>query len=239
MNISRHTQFLKELDTVHIEDDFVEGVVTGDRWSTLVADTTPTVTTPDAVNGVARLFTDTTDNNEVAIRSTIELFKIGTNREIYGRGRIQYAENDTNKANVFFGFANAIGANLLLDNGAGMKTTGDVLAIYKLDGGTVWRLHSKVNGTTASDTVTNKTAGGSSAQVLEVIAKDFDGVTMEVLFKIDGEYLKDSNGDQIKPHKVPIASATEMHFGVYAKTGGGSGGETVDVDYLYASQNRI
>jgi hypothetical protein len=236
-NILRHTQFLKELDTVHIEDDFTEAVVTGDRWTTLVADTTPTVTTPDAVNGLARLFTDTTNENEVAIRSTIELFKIGTNREIYGRFKIQYSENDTNKANVFVGFGSAIGANFLVDAGAGPRVTGDILGIFKVDGGTVWKCISQLQGT-ATTTTSASTAGGSAAQVLEVIAKDWDGVSMQVLFKLDGQYMKDTNGNVIR-HTIAMTSATEMNVGVYVKTGGGAGGETLDCDYIYAAQNRV
>ncbi len=133
-NVARFTHELSELDTVHIWDDFF-WYVTAHQWTSLAADTTPTLTVGDAVNGVLALFTDTTDNNEVAVRSTAELFKVGT------------------------------------------------------------------------------VAGGT-------------------------EYLKDANGTVIR-HTVAIASATEMNVGVYVKTGGGSGGETVNVDYVYANQNRI
>jgi hypothetical protein len=236
MNLNRYTPALETLDTVHIFDDFF-WYVTAHQWTSLAADTTPTLTIPDAVNGLLRLFTDTTDNNEVAVRSTAELFKVGTNRNIYGRVKLQYAENDTNKANVLAGFASAIGANLLVDNGAGPRVTGDILAIYKVDGGTVWRCISQVNGT-ATITASTKTAGGTAAQVLEIEANDWDGVSMQVTFKVDGEYLKDTNGYVIR-HTVAIASATEMNIGVYVKTGGGAGGETVDVDHIYGSQNRV
>ncbi len=240
-NVARFTHELSELDTVHIWDDFF-WYVTAHQWTSLAADTTPTLTVGDAVNGVLALFTDTTDNNEVAVRSTAELFKVGTNREIVCRAKLQYSENDTNKANVFVGFASAIGANLLLDNGGGPRVSGDILGIFKVDGGTVWKCVSQVNGT-ATITESTTTAGGTTAQVLEVIAKDWDGVKMEVLFKVGTvaggtEYLKDANGTVIR-HTVAIASATEMNVGVYVKTGGGSGGETVNVDYVYANQNRI
>jgi hypothetical protein len=241
VNILRLTHEVPELDTVHIWDDFF-WFVTAHQWTSLVADSTPTVAVGDAVNGVVALFTDTTDNNEVAIRSTAELFKVGTNREIYGRCKLQYAENDTNKANVFFGFGSAIGADFLVNNGAGPRVTGDILGIFKVDGGTVWKCVSQVNGT-ATVTESTTTAGGTTAQVLEVIAKDWDGVKMEVLFKVGtvaggSEFLKDSNGNVIR-HTVAIASATEMNIGVYVKTGGGAGGETVNVDYIYGAQNRI
>lgn len=235
-NINRYTNALEELDTVHIEDDFF-WFVTAHQWTSLVADTTPTVAVTDAVNGVVTLFTDTTDNNEVAIRSTAELFKFGTNREIYGRCKMQYAENDTNKANVLFGFYSALAANTQADNTGAPRASGSALAIYKVDGGTVWKCLSMCNGTqTITDSV--KTAGGSASQVLEIICNDWDGVSMQVTFKLDGEYLRDSNNNVIR-HTVAIASATEMNFGVYVKTGGGAGGETVNVDHLYAAQTRV
>jgi hypothetical protein len=234
--LNRYPKFLEELDTVTISDDFF-WAVTVHQWTTLAADTTPTVTTPDAVNGVVRLFTDTTDNNEVAIRSTVELFKFGTNREIYCRAKVQYAENDTNKANVFVGFGSAIGANFLVDNGAGVRTSGDVFGLYKIDGGTKWIAVTQTNGT-AVTTTSSTTAGGSAAQVIEMEAKETDGVTMTCTWKIDGVYLNDANGNRII-HKAVISGATEMNVGLYVKTGGGAGGETVDMDYICAQQPRI
>jgi hypothetical protein len=236
MNLARYPAFLEGVDTVQISDDFF-WYVTAHQWTSLAADVTPTLTVGDAVNGVLALFTDTTDNNEVAVRSTAELFKFGTLREIYGRCKMQYAENDTNKANVFFGFANAIAANTITDNGGAIRASGSIAAIYKLDGGTVWRCHT-ANNSVATDTISTTTAGGSAAQELEVIVQDWDGVSMKVTFKVDGVFLKDTNGNVIR-HTVAIASATEMHVGVYVKSGGGAGGETVNVDYIYAAQKRV
>lgn len=236
-NISRFTADQGEIDTVHFFDDFRFYTTVHNGWTSLAADTTPTLTVGDAVNGVLALFTDTTDNNEVAVKTTAELFLFGTNRQIYGKGKIQYAENDTNKANVLFGFMSAMAANSIADNGASIRASGSIAAIYKLDGGTVWRCHTACNSVT-TDTVSTTTAGGATAQVLEVQCNDWDGTSMQVTFKVDGDYLKDSLGNVIR-HTVAIANATEMNFGVYVKTGGGAGGETVNVDYLYYSQNRV
>jgi len=238
MKLSRFPAVLGERDTVHVHDDFF-WYVTAHQWTSLAADTTPTLTVGDAVNGVLALFTDTTDNNEVAVRTTAELFKFGTLRQIYGRGKLQYAENDTNKANVFFGFASAIGANLLVDNGAGPRVTGDILAIFKVDGGTAWKCISQTNGTAVTSTSTT-TAGGSAAQVLEIDCVDSDdGVNMIATFKVDGIPLRDSTTGLIIKHTVLIASATEMNGGVYVKTGGGAGGETVNVDTIDFVQTRV
>lgn len=236
--LNRFTESLWNLDTVHVFDDFTKGVVTAHQWTTLVADTTPTVTTPDAVNGLVRLFTDTTDNNEVAIRTTAELFKFGIDRQIYFRCKIQYAENDTNKANVFVGFCSALGANTLVDNGAGPRVTGDMCGFFKVDGGTTWKVITQTNGTAQTGTTTT-TAGGATPQVLEVVLLDGPLSTgQEVAFLIDGVPVKDSAGNVIT-HTAVIASATEMHFGIYVKSGGGAGGETLDCDYAYAAQLRV
>lgn len=236
-NINRANPLYHQRDTLTNFDHFRSVVTAHEGWTTLVADTTPTVTCPDAVNGLARLFTDTTDNNEVALRTTAELFKFGTNRNIFGACKLQYSENDTNKANVFFGFMSALAANTITDNGAAVRTSGDCLAIYKLDGGTVWRCISMTNGT-QTITASTKTAGGTSPQELEIEAVDHDGVSMWASFKVDGEYLKDSNNTVIR-HAVTIASATEMNFGWYVKSGGGAGGETVDVDWGYYAQRVV
>lgn len=236
-NVARFTERLRSLtDVVEVHDDF-KWAVTAHEWTTLVADTTPTVTVGDAANGVVALFTDTTDNNEVALRTTAELFLYGTNRSIYANGRIQYAENDTNRANVMFGFMSALAANSITDNGGAIRASGSIAAIYKLDGGTVWRCHT-ANNSVATDTVSTTTAGGASYQELEIIVNDWDGVSQQVSFKVDGTYLKDTNGNIIR-HVVAVASATEMNFGIYCKTGGGAGGETLRADWLYAAQTRV
>lgn len=237
-NLSRFPAVLGERDSVHVHDDFF-WLVTAHQWTTLVADTTPTVAVGDAVNGVVTLFTDTTDNNEVCLRTTAELFKFGTNRSIYARGKIQYAENDTNKANVLFGFGSAMAANTLVDNGAGPRVTGDFLAIFKVDGGTAWKCISQTNGTAVTSTSTT-TAGGSAAQVLEIECVESGlSTTMIATFKVDGIPLLDSTTGLPIKHAVVIASATEMNGGIYVKSGGGAGGETVLVDTIDFVQTRV
>jgi hypothetical protein len=237
MKLNHVNPLYLQRNTLHNFDHFRSVVTAHEGWTTLVADTTPTVTCPDVVNGVARLFTDTTDNNEVALRTTAELFKFGTDRRIFGSTKLQYSENDTNKANVFFGFCSALAANTITDNGAGVRASGDCAAIYKLDGGTVWRCITMTNGTQVI-TASTKTAGGSAAQELEIELNDWDGVSMMAVFKVDGEYLLDSNNNVIR-HTVVISGATEMNYGWYVKTGGGAGGETVDVDWGYYAQTVV
>lgn len=216
-------------------DDF-DWAVTAHRWTTLVADTTPTVAVGDAAGGVVTLFTDTTDNNEVAIKTTAELFLFAAGKPLFCEGLIKYSENDTNKANVFFGFSDAIGANQLLDNGAGPKTTMSGMGIFKVDGGTAWKTVSSKSTTQTINTST-KTAGGTAYQRLRIEGRPVDATTYEITYYVDGVPLRDSRGVQIKDN-LTLTSATEMQVGLYAKTGGGAGGETVLCDYIAAYQKR-
>lgn len=234
-NICRRPKWLDERDNHYFYDDFY-WLVTAHHWTTLVADTTPTVTVPDTRGGILRLFSDTTDNNEVAVRTTVESFLLTAGRPLWGMAKIQYAEAGTAQANVFVGFADAIGANMLVDNGAGMRASGSIIAIYKIDGGSVWRCHTRDNSGT-TDTVSTTTAGGSAYVELEMEALEYTGTQASVVFKVDGNYLKDANGNVIR-HTMAYASLTEMSFGLYLKTGGAGAGEVLLCDYAAAGQVR-
>lgn len=236
MNLNRFTAPLYDLDTFHVFSDFWE-----DQADTVFIDTVTdsgSVAVGDSVAGIAVLTpSDGTvgDNDEAYLATPNELFKFAAGKPIYGRCRLQFTEANTDDANVGFFFQNAVGGDSILDNGGGLKVSGSTLGIYKVDGGTVWRCVSSCNGT-STDTISTKTAGGSSYQVLEIICGDWDGVSMQVSFRVDGEYLKDSNGNLIR-HTVAIANATEMQVGVGVKNGN-TNLETLNVDYLYAAQKR-
>lgn len=226
---------LWDLDTPYYFNDFPNFTTNTDGVTSLAADTTATVAVSDSRAGICVVTTDATDNNEAAIFTTREMWIFGADYQPYGRAYIQYTEANTDDANVFAGFASAIGANLLVDNGAGPRTSGCIAGIYKVDGGTVWRCITR-NGSNSTDTVSTTTAGGAAYQLLEVECYEFDGTNVSVTFRVNGNLLKDSNGLVIK-HTVAIASAELMQFGVYAKAGGANS-EVVNVDYIYAHQRR-
>lgn len=235
MNLARFTQPLRDLDTMQFFRD-MENFATGtDGLTSLAADAGATVAAGSTRTGVAILTTGAVNNNEAGLWSTNALFTALAGKPMYARGSLQYAEAATNAANVFFGFASSPGANLLVDDGAGPRTTGTICGIYKVDGGTVWRCVTR-NGSTVTDTISTTTAGGTPAQVLEVMLGDWDGVNMQVSFKVDGVYLKDSSGNKIT-HQLPISGATIAGIAAYVKDGSGTG-EVLNVDYLYAHQLR-
>lgn len=199
-----------------------------------------TVIMGDDVNGIA-VFTpsDVTvgDNDEAYLETANEFLKFGTNREIYCRAKLSFTEVAAGVANVAFGAQNAPGADSILDNGGGVKVSGSTLAIYKIDGEQVWRVASACNGA-STVTKTNRAAVAATDYVLEIFCKDWDGVSMQVSFKVNGEYLKDEQ-NRIIYHTVAIASATEMAGFAGIKLGAATNNDTLLLDYWYFAQTRV
>lgn len=219
-------------------DDFT-WFVTAHNWTSLVADATTSIAVNDGAKGIVTMTTGATDNNEVGLFSTKEVFLIAANKPILGEARIQYAEAATDDANVAFGFADAIGANLLVDDGAGAKTTFSGALIYKVDGGTVWKCISSLS-TTQTISTSTQTAGGSVDQVLRIEIRPVSSTIAEVSFFCDGVPLYDvaiTNRQQPIKHNLTYTSATEMMVGAYVKAGGATS-EVLKVDYIAAYQLR-
>lgn len=194
----------------------------------------------DDVNGIATLTpSDVTvaDNDEAYLATPNANFKYGTNRCIYGRFKLQYTEVTATIANVAVGFQNAVGANSIIDDGGGVKVSGSTLAIYKVDSSAVWKCVSACNGVS---TVSTSTAAAVAATdyVLEIEATDWDGVSMQVSFKVNAEYLKDSTG-QIIRHTVPIASAAAMQMFAGIKLGAITNNDTLLLDRWTGLQTRV
>jgi hypothetical protein len=196
-------------------------------WTSLAADAGASVAMRDQHGGWARITTGAVDNNEAAIISTNEIFLWGADKPADYQAKISFTEIASNAANVAFGVADAMGANLLTDDtGAPSITTCGAL-IYKVDGGTKWKCYSK-NGSTVNDTQSTMTAGGS--QRLHIQAQAIDATYMAIMYQVNDTVLVDANGIAIR-HLVPYASAGEMKTGVYAKTGGAPT-LLVDVDLI-------
>lgn len=232
---ARYTNVLFDIDTFTFFRD-LENFATGtDGLTALAADAGASVAVGDAARGVALLTTGATDNNEAALRSTTELFLVAAGRPLYGRFRAQYAEANVDDANIFLGFANALAADTMVDNGAGPRASGNVFCVEKRDGETTWRLTTR-NGTTTTSTLSTTTAGGAGFSTIEIEVEEFDSVNFFVVALVDGVILKDANGTRIR-HTVPISGSTEMMVGAYVKAGGANS-EVLSVDYLYAHQLR-
>jgi hypothetical protein len=239
-NVARASRLMTAPDTYVFEEDFLN-----DQLDAVMVDTVTdsgTVAIGDAVGGIAVLTpSDGTvaDNDEAYLATPNEVFKFAAGKPIHAVCRLQFTEINTDDANIAFGFQNAVGANSIVDDGGGVKVSGSACCIYKIDGGTKWVVVTAMNGVTTDALHTSTTvAGGSSYQLLEIdiVDSNINSGYITATFKVDGRYLVDSQGRQIV-HHVAIASATEMQLFVGVKNGGANL-ETLNVDYLAASQLR-
>lgn len=237
MNLNRFTHQLMDLDAVTVFDDFWQDQSDVNYIDTITD--TGTVAVGDAANGVVVLTpSDGTvaDNDEATIETPNELFQFGANREIYGRFKFSYTAVVAADPNIAVGFQNAPGADSIVDNG-GVKVSGDTLAIEKKDGETAFRCTSASSGASTS-TLSNKAIAAATDYVAEIICKDWDGVSMQVLYKIDGEYLKDVNNNVIR-HTVAISGSELMSMFAGIKLGAATNNDTLSLDYWYGAQTRV
>lgn len=216
--------------------DFLE-FVSGDVLADTSGDTGASWAASDAAGGVAVGLTGGTDNNEAYLHTTKELFKFAANKPMFFEARIQYAEANTDDANVCLGFMDAVGANSIVDDGAGPKASYSGAVFFKVDGGTRWNVETSISTTqnttelTAANSLTKsaQTAGGSSYQTLRIEVIPFSSTQADAMFYIDGSL--------VYKQTFTYTNATEMMAFVGVKAGG-SNEETVNVDYIQAYQQR-
>jgi hypothetical protein len=226
--------------SVSLFDDFL-WFVTAHQWTSVLTDS-GTASVGDAKNGVLALVASdgtVADNDEAYVKSTQEVFLIAADKPILAEARVQFSEANTDDANVFFGIMDAIGANTLVDDGGGLKASFSGAAIYKVDGGTVWKCVSSLAGVQTVSTST-KAAGGTAYQTLRIEISPVSSTVAEVTFWVDGLPLYDAAilGRQVQiKHLVTYTGATEMTVGAGVKNGGANL-ETLNVDYIGAFQVR-
>lgn len=221
----------------HIWDDFI-WYISPHMWTSLASDggvTAPVqAATTTATGGVITMSTGATDNNEVAFATTNKPFLWASEKPVLFETRIQFTEANTSAANVCVGFSSVMNtANMMLDDGAGPAASFSGAVLYKLDGGTVWRLRTST-GTTNTDSVSTTTAGGSSYQTLRIeVRQGSTGASgLEVVAYVDGVQLVDSNNKPIKQYAT-YTSAVNMQVGNYLKAGSATS-ETLLTDYVDA-----
>jgi len=178
------------------------------------------------------------DNDEVYLESPNETFKFAADKPIILEGKVQFTEANTDDANVIFGLLDAVGANTLVDDGAGPKASYSGMVFFKEDGQTLWSVEASIAGTqtTAQLTAANsldkvaKTAGGASYQKLRIEFRPFSSTAAEILFFIDDVHV-------YRIANFTYTSATEMQIGVGIKNGAGNL-ETLNIDYIGCYQLR-
>ena len=235
-NFSHLPAGLERPSSFQVFDDF-NWLVTAHNWTTLVADGGTSATVSTTFGGVVPLVTGATDNNEAAVYMTNAQFLLAANSNTYGEIRAKYAEANTDDANVFLGFASAPGANLLVDDGAGPRTSGTIIGFYKVDGGTAWICYTRSNSVVYSNT-TQITAGSTAYAIFGIEIVELNSLTATVVFKIDGQLLRDATTGAVIRHNIAVASATAMGLVAYVKAGGANS-ETLNVDYMGATAARV
>lgn len=225
---------------IEFEDEF-GSYTSGQFWTSLASD--GGVTAPvgvDAEWGRVSMATAATDNNEVMVRSTNEIALFQADGSFMFQSLIQFTESNTDDANVAVGMANAAGADLLSDNGGGDNINSSGVLIFKVDGETVWRCASEINGTIV-ETQSDQTAGGASFQMLSIIGRPVDGTNYEFTYFLDDKALTTTANGITRPirHRLAYASATEMRLVAgYIKAGSASE-ETLLIDYCAFTAVRV
>jgi hypothetical protein len=236
VQVPDHVQ--KRSQSFGIFDDFHD-FNTGDMWTSLAADAGASVAASDAAGGVLVITTGGTDNNEALVKSTKEVFLVASGKPLFAETRLKYSEANTDDANIAFGFMNAVGANSMVDDGAGPVASYSGALFYKVDGGTNWKTQASIATTRTDDielTAANSldkashVSASTSYQVLRIDILPKSSTKADVEFSIDGVLVR-------KITDWTYTNATEMMAFVYAKAGGANS-EVVSVDYLTAFQKR-
>lgn len=186
------------MDQVHgFHDDF-QGFLTAtstDKYSVVTAVDGTVLQNDAAPGGVAiKSAAATAGNEDCYLARESESFLFAANKPLHFRARVQATEDDTNQNNLYVGLADAVAADLLVNDGAGPKTSGSMLGFFKVDGGLNWNVIVSIGSTQTKVELTaansyDKTAhvgSGSADQTLEIEFLPKTSTKADVIFKIDG-----------------------------------------------------
>lgn len=206
--------------------DHFDHFVSGDRWTSLQADAGSSVAAVDAAGGGLDLTTGVTDNFEVYLHMTQELFLIADDKPMSCQGRLAFAEANTDDINVIFGFMSAVVVNSLIDNAGGPLASYSGAVFFKLDGELFWRFETSLAGVqTTTQLAAVSPAAATDFHTLEIHIQRRDATTVEIIPKIDEaggnnpQQALDNTGKKVK-HTITLGSPTEMALMCGAKSGG-------------------
>ncbi len=240
------TQPLVDWDTmIGVDDDFIKTPVSGE-WTTTTADV-GTATVGDGPPGVLTLTPSDSsvgNNDEIYFLTTKQLFlfpatMVTAGDVIYGRARMLFLEAGANSAaNICFGFMTTVAANSLIDDGGGPQASTSHAVIYKVDAGTAWKCQAR-NGSEYLDSTSTLTASDAAYHLFEVIVHDYTPTRVQVTYKVDGQFLRDSTFGKPIVHQLLRASAGNMSFMFGMKNGEATTVQNLLVDRAYAHQTRV
>lgn len=224
-------------DTFSFDFDGLE-FVSGDLFTDTSADTGASWAASDAHGGKITGATGATDNNEAYLHTTKEIFLFQAEKPISVRFRLTTPEANTDDANYFIGLMDAVGANSIVDDGAGPKASYSGAGFFKVDGGTNFKVEASVGSTrylplsgngelTAGNSLTGVAVSPSSSQAeFGIDFLPFSSTEAEVHFYY--------NGDLVQKLTMTFTSATEMMVVVGVKAGGANS-EAPVVDRIWGA----
>lgn len=216
-------------DYVIYFDDFYEYDATATVGNYVAVSDGGTIAPIDSKGGALSIATGTVDNDESYVSSIAEDFLFETDKKLWFECRFSLTEAATDKANFIIGLSDTVGANTLVDNGAGPAASYDGVVFFKVDGGTVFQFESS----NAASQVTSSDVGDfvSATNYRVGFLYDYnDGVTAKVTPYIDGVQAG-------LAHDLTISGLAEMHILLGVKAGSAAA-ETLVVDYVHVVQER-
>lgn len=240
LNIPQEAELMSQ---VHgFRDDF-EGFLTaqsGDMY-TVVTAVDGTVLLADAVGGRVNIKSAaaTAGNEDCYLVREPEAFLFAASKPLVFEALVQATEDDTNQNNLFVGLTNAAAADLLVNDGAGPKTSGTTLAFFKKDGGLNWWVHCSLSTTqtsvelTAANSLDGQAHVGSGAaqQRLRIEFLPKNSTQADVNFYIDGVHV-------YKITDYVFTNATEVQAVCGTKDGDSADEVTIQLDYWFCYQVR-
>ncbi len=223
-------------------DDFQGFLTAQSGWAwTVVTAVDGTVLNTDAAGGIVAIVNGTAsigDNEDAYLAREPEAFLPAASKPIVFEALIQATQVSTNTINVVAGLTDGVAANLMVNDGAGPKTSGTSMLFYSKDGSLNLFAHVSLSTTQQSVELTaanslNKKAnviGTSAYQRLRIEFQPKSSTSGDVEFYIDGVLV-------YKFVDWVFTSATEMQAVIGIK-GGTAAAATVNVDYCFCYQKR-
>ena len=182
----------------------------------------------DGAGGILILGTDVDDNDEAYVSSIAEIFKFAANKPLWFEASVALIESAVNKLNMIIGLSDTVGANSLLDNGAGPMASYDGAVFFKVDGGTVWQFETSDAGTQVTNSNVAARVSGAAIR-LGFIFDPNDGDTGKITPYI--------NGVAGTTHDIALSGLEEMHI-LFGIKNGSAAPETSIIDYVRVLQVR-
>jgi hypothetical protein len=210
-------------------------------WGTLLASGGNAVVS-DALAGILTLTPSGSSpaaSDEAYIYSPQQVFQPSAGYPLYLEASIQFTEASVNQAGIAFGLASGVASGGVITSAAGgIRNTGTVVAIFKTAGSNVWQVISQ-NGSNTTTTTSQTTAGGAAYQKLNIEVLDVIAGNATVVFRVDGQLLRDSNNPTL-PIKHNLVLAGDALCSLFAGVKNGSSAmETLQIDYMSAVQSRV